>query len=284
VDNSKISIKYSSAQDGGEEGVEVAGRYNLSPEYQHVQSKFRDTQTAVDKLRLQAEDKREELREERRRNDEARLPTLAEREKKPNSTRKQGRTAQNQNIPPPSQEPQMIILSPKANHNNTFYSSRSPNPTSAGQRKEDQANTATPGRSQRAAKKREAQERADQAADRLYLDAEARRAREERARKANRNGYKVFDYDKALRGGKPAASERNRAKEEQVKKSSRAVAGSGQASGRDPFQATAQSRKQSAQNIASPSIAGPSKQSLPPADNSRPDESDAPSNKNSVDR
>jgi len=255
----------------------------LSPEYQHVQSKFRDTQTAVDKLRQQAEDKREELREERRRNDEARLPTLAEREKKPKAARKQGRTAQNQNIPPPSQEPQMIILSPKANHNNTFYSSRSPNPTSAGQRKEDQANTATPGRSQRAAKKREAQERADQAADRLYLDAEARRAREERARKANRNGYKVFDYDKALRGGKPAASERNRAKEEQVKKSSRAVAGSGQASGRDPFQATAQSRKQSAQNIASPSIAGPSKQSLPPADNSRLGESDAPSNKNSVD-
>ena len=248
----------------------------MSPEYQHVQSKFRDTQTAVDKLRQQAEDKREELREERRRNDEARLPTLAEREKKPKAARKQGRTAQNQNIPPPSQEPQMIMLSPKAKNNNTFDKDIF--------RKEDQANTATPGRSQRAAKKREAQERADQAADRLYLDAEARRAREERARKANRNGYKVFDYDKALRGGKPAASERNRAKEEQVKKSSRAVAGSGQASGRDPFQATAQSRKQSAQNIASPSIAGPSKQSLPPAANSRPDESDAPSNKNSVDR
>lgn len=69
-------------------------KYNLSPEYQHVQSKFRDTRTAVDKLRKQAEDKREELREERRRNEESRLPAWGGLEKKPKAARNLKNTTQ----------------------------------------------------------------------------------------------------------------------------------------------------------------------------------------------
>ena len=57
-------------------------KYNLSPEYQHVQSRFMDTSSAVDRLRRQAADKRDELREERRRQEETRMPDLKERDKK----------------------------------------------------------------------------------------------------------------------------------------------------------------------------------------------------------
>lgn len=59
--------EYDPSQPGASE-MHLLGKYNLSPEYQHVQSKFRDTTTAVEKLRKQAADKREELREERRKN------------------------------------------------------------------------------------------------------------------------------------------------------------------------------------------------------------------------
>lgn len=61
--------EYDPSQPGANE-MHLMGKYNLSPEYQHVQSKFRDTTTAVEKLRKQAADKREELREQRRKNQE----------------------------------------------------------------------------------------------------------------------------------------------------------------------------------------------------------------------
>lgn len=57
-------------------------KYNLSPDYQHVQSRFMDTRNTVDRLRRQAADKRDELREERRRQEETRMPELQERDKK----------------------------------------------------------------------------------------------------------------------------------------------------------------------------------------------------------
>lgn len=48
-------------------------RYNLSPDYQHVTSKFKDTKTTVAKLRKNAEEKRESYREAKER-DDSRLP------------------------------------------------------------------------------------------------------------------------------------------------------------------------------------------------------------------
>ena len=65
-------------------------KFNLSPDYQHVQSRFMDTKPAVDKLRRQAADKRDELREERRRQEETRMPELKERERRPKSKNKMG--------------------------------------------------------------------------------------------------------------------------------------------------------------------------------------------------
>lgn len=41
------------------------GKFNLSPEYQHVKSQFMDTTKTVSKLRQQAQDQREELRRQK---------------------------------------------------------------------------------------------------------------------------------------------------------------------------------------------------------------------------
>ena len=65
-------------------------KFNLSPDYQYVQSRFMDTKHTVEKLRRQAADKREELREERRRQDETRMPELKERDKRPKSKKRMG--------------------------------------------------------------------------------------------------------------------------------------------------------------------------------------------------
>jgi excinuclease UvrABC helicase subunit UvrB len=48
-------------------------RYNLSPDHQHVKSKFYDTSKTVEKLRREAQEKREELREKKKLADELRL-------------------------------------------------------------------------------------------------------------------------------------------------------------------------------------------------------------------
>lgn len=48
-------------------------RYNLSPDHQHVKATFKDTTKAVEKLRKEAQEKREELRAKKKLADEVRL-------------------------------------------------------------------------------------------------------------------------------------------------------------------------------------------------------------------
>ena len=111
----------------------------------------------------------------------------------------------------------------------------------------------SPNKSQKIVRKK-----GDVAADRLYMDAEARRAREQRYRKDNKNVYQPFNYDTALRAPKQTQSDRSRATQDRLKKSSRLALNTEQASGRAAIQAGADSHKPSIQ-----SHAAASKQSLP---------------------
>lgn len=53
--------------------MEKIFKYNLSPEHQHVKATFKDTSRAVEKLRKEAQEKREELRAQKKLADEVRL-------------------------------------------------------------------------------------------------------------------------------------------------------------------------------------------------------------------
>lgn len=56
-----------------ERSAERIFRYNLSPDHQHVKATFKDTSRAVEKLRKEAQEKREEIREKKRLAEEGRL-------------------------------------------------------------------------------------------------------------------------------------------------------------------------------------------------------------------
>mmetsp|Transcript_15913 Transcript_15913/g.26818 ORF Transcript_15913/g.26818 Transcript_15913/m.26818 type:complete len:220 (+) Transcript_15913:166-825(+) len=65
-------------------------KYNLSPEYQHVKASFRDTSEAVRKLRQQAQEMRESIREKKKVEEGERLPQwgVDYNKYRPKSTRK----------------------------------------------------------------------------------------------------------------------------------------------------------------------------------------------------
>jgi hypothetical protein len=63
-------------------------RYNLSPDYQHVKACFQDTSKVVEKLRLEAQQKREDLRRKRQLAQEQRLSHWGLEPEKPEKSKK----------------------------------------------------------------------------------------------------------------------------------------------------------------------------------------------------